>query len=166
MLHRREDHTPGEDYLLRLIKQVGEFLARVVQQREAGRPDEALVTAMLAQERLFGRPLAEFGAWSVEEQVEHLIAGETPADAATKCALYADLLAEAARVYGLRGPAPLETTARQLAVWVLLHARDRLPDAAEDLQGRAARLAGELGADGLTDALARTLAADRGSGGD
>jgi hypothetical protein len=150
-------NSQREDYLLLMIAQLREFLARVVRQREAGRPDEALVTAMLAQEKLFGRPLDESGHWSIEEQIEHLLKAEPAREGVEKCVLYAQLLAESARIYELRGPSPLAVTARQLTLWVLLAAHARCPGEAARIGEAIAVQAGALGTDGLPAELASAL---------
>lgn len=145
MLRRENqpEYQPQEDYILRLAAQLREFLARIAGHRVAGQPDQALIVAMNAQERLFGCPMSEFTTWSIEEQVAHLLEGISPAEGAEKCSLYAQVLAEAARIYETRGPAPMAAVARQFAVQVLTCAQNSLPAAH---RAELAMRAGEISA--------------------
>jgi hypothetical protein len=66
-----------QDYLLRLLEELGQFVAEITRLRNGGSHDAALLTVLQAQERLFARPAQEFIARPVEEQVALLVIAET-----------------------------------------------------------------------------------------
>lgn len=92
-----------EDYILRLIEELREFVARLINLRDANRLDEALMAAVAAQEKLFARPAAEFMGLALDDQLSLLRAGEAADTARQKCLAYASILEEAGRVYEARG---------------------------------------------------------------
>jgi hypothetical protein len=104
------------DYILRLIDQLRQFLAQIVQLRESGRHDEALTAIVRAQERLFNLPSARFLSTGPEEHFTLLTRGETPENAREKCLAQADLLAEVARVYAAK-----EQPALACGAWRFIH---------------------------------------------
>ena len=118
-----------QDYLLRLLEELGRFLQEIRHLRVAGHGDAALLTVLQAQERLFARPAREFLSRPLDEQLHLLVVGEQPADARAKCLAYAELLTEAARVYAAREQTALAVGAAQLALTILLDVRERQPDA-------------------------------------
>jgi hypothetical protein len=64
-----------QDYLLRMLDELRQFVARVVRLRDAGSMEEALLAVVRAREQLFGRPASEFAQLPVDEQLGLLSAG-------------------------------------------------------------------------------------------
>ena len=116
-----------QDYVLRLIEELGRFAAEAARLRNGGRYDAALLTVLQAQERLFARPARDFITRAVEDQVTLLVVGETVANGREKCLAYARLLIEAGATYRARDQAALALGACRFALHVLLLARERLP---------------------------------------
>jgi len=90
---------PQRDYILRLIEQVGQLLARVIRQREEKAPQEALQSVMAACERLFGMEAVQLFQFTPEQHFAMLAEDETPDVARDKILMYAALNAEAGRCY-------------------------------------------------------------------
>jgi hypothetical protein len=91
--------TSRRDYLLRIIDEVGLLLRRVLQQRSAGRPDEALQSVVAACERLFQLEAAQLFQFTPDQQFTMLTDGEPSDIARDKVLLYAALNEEAGRCY-------------------------------------------------------------------
>lgn len=144
-----------QDYLLRLIEELGRLVTEIVKLRNQGSYDAALHTLLQAQERLFSRPAEEFVGRPIEDQVNLLVRGENPANAREKCLLYATLLAEAASTYQARDQAALALGACRWALHVLLLARQESSDAdSSALRARLGALLDQLPTD---DHLAQEL---------
>lgn len=144
------------DYLLQQTELLRQFVARIVRDRDPARIDEALQLALSLQEKLFPVPAAEFLALDADEQVNRLLANETPAAGREKCETYAALLAEAAYLYELRGRTDLATGARQLALHVTLLAAASPPD--EATRQLVLRLTNDLAGEPLHAPVAALLA--------
>jgi hypothetical protein len=131
-----------QDYLLRLIEELGQMVAQIVNLRLRGGYDSALHTILQAQEKLFARRSQEFMNRSVEEQLHLLVIGESAANAREKCVIYAALLTEAGHTYRAREQTALASGAYQFALHVLLLTALRFPApaAAEDRTRIAALL--------------------------
>jgi len=127
------------DYILRLVEQLREFLAQITRLREGGRPDDALVAIVRAQEKLFARPAAQFGALLPDAQFHMLVLGEQPEQAREKILLQADLLAETARVYEAKDQLALAQGARHYALALLRLAAVQFHDDALDASIAALR---------------------------
>lgn len=117
-----------QDYILRLIGELRQFVATVLGSGDPARAGEALHAILHAQQRLFQVPPAEFLGLSLDQQVEHLGRAESPAHAVEKVATYAATLVEAARVYDATHRADLAAGSRQLALAVLLTAAQHWPE--------------------------------------
>jgi hypothetical protein len=91
--------TSRRDYLLRIIDEVGRVLARVIFQRESGRAQDALQSAVQGCERLFNLPAAQLFQFTPDQHFLMLTQGENKEDARAKVLLYAALNTEAARAY-------------------------------------------------------------------
>ena len=128
-----------EDYLMRLLAQLRELVASLGRLRAAGRHAEALQLLLQAQERLFGRTVAELAPLSLEAQLDLLVTDVPAPVAAEKCALYAALLREVAATYRERGAAALAPAALALAAQVVLAAAGRLRGVAPEPLAAAAR---------------------------
>jgi hypothetical protein len=152
-----------QDYLLRLIEELGQFLAEVTKLRSQGNYGAAMLTILQAQERLFARPAKEFISRPVEDQVALLVIGETAADSREKCLAYARLLTEAGIIYQAKDQTALALGAYRFALHVLLLARERIPGFDPiPLADRLGPLLDQLPEDGLKDevrGLLRQLAA-------
>jgi hypothetical protein len=99
--------TSRRDYMLRIIDEVGELLARIVFQRTKSRPQDALQSVVGACERLFGLESDKLFQFTPEQQYAMLIEHEPPAIAAQKVLLYAALNAEAGKIYTALGNQPM-----------------------------------------------------------
>jgi hypothetical protein len=109
-----------QDWILRQIELLRQFVARLMHDRDPAGIEEALQLAFNLQERLFSRPAPEFLRLAVHEQIAALRAGGPSAAADEKCLTYATLLGETANLYQLRGRDDLAAGARQLALHVAL----------------------------------------------
>jgi hypothetical protein len=148
-----------QDYIQRLLEELGHFLAEILKYRQAGQYEAALLTVLQAQERLFVRPVQDFMTRPVEDQVHLLGLGETAAAAREKCLAYADLLTEAGLTYQARGQAALAQGAYQLALHVTLLVALQFPSAdSAAVQGRLAALREKVPADQLNADVAALLA--------
>jgi hypothetical protein len=139
-----------QDFIQRLLEELGQFLAEVMKYRRAGSHDAALLTLLHAQERLFVRPVQEFMTRPVEEQVHLLVLGESDSNARDKCLAYATLLTEVGHTYQAKGQAAVAQGAYQVALHVVLLTTLRFPpgDQAE-LRARIAALLDQLPPDDL-----------------
>jgi hypothetical protein len=117
------------DYILRLLDQLREFLAQIARLRGAGRPDDALLAILQAQERLFGREASLFMGLAPEEQFRVLTLGQAADEARGKCVMQADLLSEMARVYAYKEQQALALGAWHYARMLLELAAEKFPGA-------------------------------------
>ena len=141
-----------QDYLLRMIEELGRFAAEVTRLRRSGQHDAALFAILQSQERLFARPSAQFMGRPLDEQIRLLVIGETDANAAEKCLWYARLVLDAGLVYRDRDQAPLALGACRLALQIVDHVRGQFPEA--DVSEVAARVADVLA--GIPASAAKT----------
>jgi hypothetical protein len=107
-----------EDYLIPMIEDLRIFVARAIGLRDQGQLGAALQSVVVAQERLFARPAAEFTALPVDEQLRLLCLDESPATARAKCLAYSAMLEEGGNVMAARGRDDLAASAWQLALYV------------------------------------------------
>lgn len=129
-----------QDYILRLIGELRQFVAAVLGTGDPARAGEALHAILHAQQRLFHLPPAQFLGLTPEQQVELLGRAEAPAHAVEKVATYAATLVEAARVYAATHRDTLAAGSRQLALTVLLTAAQRWPEQRDQLAAEVAQL--------------------------
>ncbi len=87
------------DYLLRIIDEVGEFLARAVFKRKAGREQESFQSIVQACERLFGLEADALFQFDPDQHFAMLTKGSEPDQACAQVLLYAALNLEAGRNY-------------------------------------------------------------------
>ncbi len=126
-----------QDYILRQIDLLRQFVKRVVGKRPDPELDEALLLAMHLQEKLFPVPPAEFLRLELAEQIVQLRRGESRASGNAKCRLYAQLLAETAKLYDHKGQPELAAGARQMGLYAALSvAIDDPADAEANLVAR------------------------------
>lgn len=119
-----------QDYLLRLIEELGRFVHEVLHGAEPRRAEAALPALVQAQEKLFARPVAEFVRLTPEAQVDLLADGESPATAREKCLTYAAILDYAAELYEAAGRPALALASREWASTIRAIAAKRWPDSA------------------------------------
>ena len=115
------------DYILRLIEQVAQLLARVIQQREKHAPQEALQSVMAACERLFGMEAVRIFQFPPDQHFLMLAEGESPENARDKVLIYAALNAEAGRCYVATNQSKLAHQSFLNALRLTLKARQQFP---------------------------------------
>lgn len=118
-----------QDYLLRLIEELTQFLARAVFQRQAGREREALSAIVESCERLFGLEAAQLFQFTPDQHFVMLTDGEAPDNARAKVLIYAALTAEAGQNYAALGKTELARASLLSALRLTLRARESLPTA-------------------------------------
>ena len=112
---------PGrDDYILRYLDLIRQFLTQAIKLRDKGSPEQALQILLQGQEKLFARPAPEFIGLSLDEQLRLLTIGETAENSRAKRLAYAMLLREAGNIYRERDRSDLAESAFQLALHVLL----------------------------------------------
>jgi hypothetical protein len=109
-----------QDYILRQIDLLRQFVKRVIQKRPDPELDEALLLAFHLQEKLFPLPPAEFLRLELPEQIAQLRRHESRADGNARCVAYAELLAETARLYEHKGEFDFAAGARQMGLYAAL----------------------------------------------
>lgn len=130
-----------QDYLLRLIEQLRQFVREMMRLREAREYDAALFTIIPAQEKLFGLPAQEVAQLPLDEQFRHLVQNESPTNAWDKCCAYAELLEELGQIYAAKDDPTSATGAYRFALHILLLAAAEHPDRApKDFSHRISRL--------------------------
>ena len=117
-----------QDYLLRLIEELGRFVHEALHDGEPRRAEAALPALVQAQEKLFARPVAEWVNLTPEAQVDLLAFGESPATAREKCLTYAAILDYAAELYEPAGRPALALASRQWAAAMRAIAAARWPE--------------------------------------
>lgn len=138
-----------QDYILRLISDLRQFVAGVLGSGDPARASEALHAILHAQQRLFNVPPAQFLGLSLDEQIDLLTRAESPAHAVEKVATYAATLHEAARVYDTMSRDDMAVSSRQLALGALLTAAQRWPDQRNQVADEIAQLRAMLPDDSL-----------------
>lgn len=149
-----------DDYILRFINLLREALAEALRLRTAGNYEQALLTLMIAQEKLFARPAPEFLGRPLDEQLRMLTIGESDENARTKVLGYASLLREAGLVYEKRDRRDLAESAFQLALHVtLLSAASATGSARDETLEQARELLARVPADQLHEPVKELLKA-------
>ena len=133
-----------DDYVLRLIDELREFVTRLINLGDASRLDEALMAAVAAQEKLFARPAAQFTALPITEQLTLLRRGETPPTGRSKCLAYADILEEAGLVYRAKSREDFAAGAFALALCTSLFVALESPEGAAEAKPQIERLLGRV----------------------
>lgn len=109
-----------QDYILRQIDLLRQFVKRIVGKRPDPELEEGLLQAFHLQEKLFPVPPAQFLALGLAEQIELLRRNESRQAGNDNCRAYAGLLAETAKLYEHKGQADLAAGARQMALYAAL----------------------------------------------
>lgn len=107
-----------QDYLLRQMELLRQFVARLVNDHRPAEVEQALQLSLSLQEKLMPRPAAEFLQLDAAAQFSALSRHESPEDAAEKCLTFSELLVHTASLYELRGRDDLALGARQLALHI------------------------------------------------
>jgi hypothetical protein len=124
---------PGrDDYILRYLELIRQFLTQAIKLRDGGNLDQALRVLFQAQEKLFARPASEFITRSLDEQLQLLVIGESKENARAKRIGYALLLQEAGLIYRQRDRADLAESAFQLALQIMLIVSVEAPKETEE----------------------------------
>lgn len=110
-----------QDYILRQIDLLRQFVARLAGKNDGATLEQALQLALNLQEKLFAMPAVDFLRQTVDQQVAALMAHESKAAGQAKCLTYAELLHHTAKLYKIRGRDDLAAGANQLALQVVLH---------------------------------------------
>ena len=132
-----------QDYILRQVDLLRQFVRRVLRKDPDRDLEEALLQAMHLQEKLFPLPPAEFLRLDLAEQVARLRHNEPRETGNAKCRTYAELLAETARLYAHRGAGEHADGARQMALYAAVSVV--LDDPADDAAiGLARELLGQI----------------------
>lgn len=111
-----------QDYILRQIDLLRQFVKRLLLKRPDPELDEALLLALHLQEKLFPIPPAQFLRLDLPGQIELLRRNESAAAGNENCRAYAALLAETARLYEHKGLPDLAAGARQIGLYAALSA--------------------------------------------
>lgn len=109
-----------QDYILRQIDLLRQFVSRLAGKREDHELEEALLFSFHLQEKLFPLPPAEFLRLTLPEQIAALRKNEPTVGAQEKCLTYASLLTETAILYEYKGRDDLAAGARQMALYAAL----------------------------------------------
>lgn len=117
-----------QDYLLRQIELLRQFVARAIRKKPDQELEEALLLAFHLQEKLFPVPPAEFLQLELPEQIAALKRNESPGDGLEKCRSYAALLAETATLYQHKGLPDFAAGARQMSLYAALNVLEESPD--------------------------------------
>lgn len=109
-----------QDYLLRHLELLRQFIARLTSDNRDRDWEEALLLSLHLQEKLLPLPPAEFLRLALPAQIEALRRNESAAHAQEKIFTYAALLAETAALYDLKGRDDLAAGARQMGLYAAL----------------------------------------------
>jgi hypothetical protein len=152
-----------QDYILRQLDLLRQFIARLASRRSERELEEALLLSFHLQEKLFPLPPTEFLRLDLPDQIAALCRNETPKVAHEKCVAYATLLAETAALYDYKARGDLADGARQMALYAVLHAAlEKRDDPAA--AGLIDKLTGQLDPETLHAPVAALLAEYRTAG--
>lgn len=115
--------TSRRDYLLRMIDEIGQLVARLIFKRKGGADQEALELAVQGFERLFNLDRSQLFQFTPDQQFVMLTLDEPPENARDKALLYAALSAEAGRTYAKMGNARMAQATFTNALRFVLKAR-------------------------------------------
>lgn len=111
---------PAEDYLIRHIQMIGQFIAQMRQARREGREDQAIRIGLQAVERLFGGRMDELTSLPLDQQCVRLAAGFSAGEARSRQFAYALLLKELGISYRDCGRPEVATASGKAALWICL----------------------------------------------
>ncbi|MBE34886.1 MAG: hypothetical protein CMI16_04925 [Opitutaceae bacterium] len=138
-----------QDYIMRMISELGQCVRAAVASGEPGKEAEALQAVIHAQRQLFQEPPEIALAKSLDEQIDHLAKGETPFAAAHRVSDYAEILEQAALIYDHVGKESLALSSRILGLSALLNAVVRWPEQRANLAPKIDRFSALVTAEEL-----------------
>lgn len=118
---------PQRDYLLRLIEEAVQVIARIAHLRESGQPGQAVNEVIESVERLFGLTVTELGSLDTDQLFGQLTLEENPDDARNKCVIFAALNNQAGLAYADKDLPALAQPAFHLALVFTLRALTAFP---------------------------------------
>ena len=118
---------PQRDYILRLMEQAMQVIARIAFQREMGQPGLAVQSVIDGLEKLFGLNVSELGSLDTEELFAQLTREEQPENARDKCLIFAALNNQAGLAYEEKDLPALAQPAFHLALVFTLRALTGFP---------------------------------------
>ena len=133
-----------QDYLLKMLQELRQFIAQVVKTGDRSGANEALMAVVHAREQLFGQPTTEFGRLPVAEQLAWLAAGETREKARAKCLIYAAILKSAALVYQVQNDDRMAASAYQLSLYIVLILAVQTKESYAELRDEIRDLTGKI----------------------
>jgi hypothetical protein len=113
---------PQRDYILRLIEQAMQVIARIAFQREMGQPGLAVQSVIDGIEKLFGLSVSELGSLDTDQLYAQLTQEEQPENARDKCIVFAALNNQAGMAYEEKDLPALAQPAFHLALVFTLRA--------------------------------------------
>ncbi len=120
---------PQRDFILRLIEEAAQVLAKVVLNREAGQYDQAVYTVIDSMEKLFGLGVSELAALDADQLYAQLTREEHPETARDKCIVFAALNYQAGLAYEGKDLTALAQPAFHLSLVFTLPALTAYPGA-------------------------------------
>jgi len=154
-------HSPPtmlqQDYIMRMISELGQLVRAAVASGEPGKEVEALQAVIHAQRQLFQEPPEIALAKTLDEQIDHLAKGEIPVVAAERVSDYSEILEQAALIYDHGGKESLAMSSRILALSALLTAVVRWPQQRSRLAPKIDRFRELVSADELSPPLQELL---------
>ncbi|MDO8539091.1 MAG: hypothetical protein Q7S40_01510 [Opitutaceae bacterium] len=115
--------TSRRDYILRIIDEVTQLIARVIFKRRSGADQEALEIVVEGCERLFSMERDQLFRFTPDQHFAMLIENEPPELARDKVLLYAALNTEAGKIYSRLGNRELARATATNALRFALKAR-------------------------------------------
>ncbi len=146
-----------DDYILRFIDLLRQFVARIAQLRESGQLESALAAALHAQEKLFALPADQFLPLGIDTQLQLLAAGESPENRRTKQLGLAALLREMGLVYLARDRPDLATGAFQLSLHAYLTVALEAGPEGDEVRSVIRELLGRISPDQIHPPVAELL---------
>lgn len=120
---------PQRDFILRLIEEAAQVLAKVVLNREAAQYDQAVYTVIDSMEKLFGLGVSELAALDADQLYAQLTREEHPETARDKCIIFAALNYQAGLAYEGKDLTALAQPAFHLSLVFTLRALTAYPGA-------------------------------------
>lgn len=150
--------TSRRDYILRIIDEVSQLIARLVFKRKAGADQEALEIVVQGCERLFSMERDKLFQFTPEQHFAMLIEDEPAELARNKVLLYATLNAEAGWIYRKLGNETMAHATLNNALRFALKAREIETDAAQpDYAPVVANIVAALGRENVDPDMAARL---------
>lgn len=150
--------TSRRDYILRIIDEVAQLLARLIFKRRAGADQEALEIVVQGCERLFSMERDKLFQFTPDQHFAMLVEGESAELARNKVLLYAALNAEAGWIYRNLGNDTMARATLNNALRFALKARTIETDVAQpDYAPLVADIVATLGRENVDPEIAALL---------